>query len=720
MRKISCKNCKCSVVIGCILNFFSIFGDIGSDSAVSLQSLITFIGATNNTVLGFAALGGGFVLYDSSASFSFNAYFPVQGLAGFNGGICYLMRDMHFDSYTDIETSGTIQGNFHTLEFAPRSEILYFPAGEQFRVFDSKSTVTTVYSVDWAPTDTYLLAGTALSSTSSELQIFTWDQENKELIPTSGFNLSVGVNEVEWQPVSSPPYIFAASTTDGVRTFTFDTSSNTVIAIDTKATGSASPALVWAPSGGYLAISSTSNAVAGSDILAIFSVSSGVMTRITTTNTLQTNRRAQRAALAWDNTGSYLAVGTSKYVPGAGTNAATLFLFYYNGSTLSLTQSIRIPPTGPSSRGSGIGCLAWSHDGALLAVGLVATSGESNSPINKIRMFSFNGSSFNEVTAYYNGETQNVYNIVWEDDDSNLAYVRGIGASYELQGCVVNRTTQKLETWAQGILSGNGLGIDWNNFEGPVEHEDIYIAVGDDTAKASVWGVGAKPFVFSDIDIVFNGPVQFKEKVIFNGVCSMTSNNNIIDINNQSIVLTSGAHLTIYNSILYGMGGGQSIVFLDSTSTLTFSQVKMINTRDFYLRGSLNIEGDVVITGTYKITYSTDSICRINDNSQLFLDSGITFSYDPPSGANNLVVFNGPTSGLYLNEVTPYIASSNGLLLTKGKITFNGLCPVIAPHGLFLGDGTSSNDVVLNIMSDSGIKLSSGYLISRLTEIGWQ
>lgn len=697
-----CKNLTFFYIFLCFIPM-SLYSDIGSDTAVSRQPLIIFSGATNNTVLGFAALAGGFFLTDSATSFSFNAYFPVGTIAGFNSGTCYLMRDMSFDSYIDISTSGTIEGNFHTLEFAPRSDTLLFPTAGQSARFDRDLTGTTVYSVDWSTTDTYLLAGTALSSTSSELQIFYFDQNTLLITPTAGINLSVGVNEVGWQPVNEPPYFFAASTTDGVRTFTFDPTARTVTAVDTQATGSAALGLSWEPNGGFLAISSLSTVTMGSDILAVFSVSSGVMTRITTTNSLPIRRRVTRGSLAWNSAGTYLAVGTD--LTGASSGYETLFLYYYNGATLSLVQSIRI--TGAAVTGYEVRSLSWSHDGTLLAVGLSGST-------DKIRIFEFNGSTLTENTSYRNGETQNVYNIAWEVDDLNLAYVRGTGANYEVRACIVDRVVDKLLLFAQGTLGGNGLGVSWNHKAFAGSTAGIYVATGDDATYTSIWGIAANPFVLDNLDLVFNGPVQLTESIIIRGICSVTSNGSLLDINNKSIVMDSGAQLTVYNTHLYGMGGGYSVVFTDTSALIILQEDTIVNTRDFYLRGPLYIAGDVKITGTFKFTYSTDAVSTIAHNAQLYFDSGITFSYDPPSGANNLLSFESEASELYLNEVTSYINSVSGMMLTKGTITVDGICPVYATHGLYIGDGaSSSNNPILNILPDSGLKLNAGYMINQ-------
>ena len=281
-------------------------------------------------------------------------------------------------------------------------------------------------------------------------------------------------------------------------------------------------------------------------------------------------------------------------------------------------------------------------------------------------------------------------------------------------GYSVNRQVQKLVLWAIGNLANAGNGVSFNHVEASTEHTNVYIATGDSASTVSVFGVKPMPFVLTNLDLVFNGPVQLTESIIFNGICSVTANGNLIDVNNQSIIIRPGAQVTIYNTILYNMGGGQSLVFLSpSTSSVFLASVQAINTRDFTLNGPLTIDGDVQITGTYKFTYRTNQPSYIYPDAQLYFDSGVTFSYDPIGGASNLLNFYDSTSELYLYETSTYITATAGMVLTNGQLTIDGACPLNSGT-LYLGDGTTADNVTLNVLSDSGIIINGGYLISRL------
>ena len=187
-----------------------------SNTVPSRQSLIYFPSTDTNSVLAFAALEGGFMIADVTTSFSLASYFPIGTTAGFNGGLLYMQRDLAFDSNIEIVTSGTINGNSHTVAFEPRSDILLFPGSEKFTLLSSKVTGSPVESVDWNSTDSYLLAGTILGATVNELQIFSWNSSSFTLTPTASLNAAVTINEVAWQPgYATNPY-FAAATSAGL------------------------------------------------------------------------------------------------------------------------------------------------------------------------------------------------------------------------------------------------------------------------------------------------------------------------------------------------------------------------------------------------------------------------------------------------------------------------------------------------------------------------
>ena len=133
-------------------------------------------------------------------------------------------------------------------------------------------------------------------------------------------------------------------------------------------------------------------------------------------------------------------------------------------------------------------------------------------------------------------------------------------------------------------------------------------------------------------------------------------------------------------------------------------------------QGQLAIIGDCTMTGTGAFIYSSSQTSTIFHGAQWYFDSGMTFSYFPQSGSNNLINFADSTAQLYLYETALY-AQSAGLQLTQGTVTIDGLCPFYSyatttSNGILIGDGSSSaNNVNLMILPESGIDAGSGYVV---------
>ena len=163
--------------------------------------------------------------------------------------------------------------------------------------------------------------------------------------------------------------------------------------ISSAATGNNVNALSWAPSGTYVAVGKNDNTAE----VTVYPVSAGGVLGTAVNYNITPNATVQRTAIAWDKTGSYLAVGTA--------TSPQLRLLYYNGTTLTPQQTIAVGQT--------VQTLAWSHDGALLAAGLAGGT-------NRFSMYSFNGSTLTAVPSYNNGETLTVNSISWDSDDTDL------------------------------------------------------------------------------------------------------------------------------------------------------------------------------------------------------------------------------------------------------------------------------------------------------------
>jgi len=162
---------------------------------------------------------------------------------------------------------------------------------------------------------------------------------------------------------------------------------------------------------------------------------------------------------------------------------------------------------------------------------------------------------------------------------------------------------------------------------------------------------------------------------------------------------------------------GTNLQCLDSTGTIKFQNVIcVVNNTMQFSQGQLAILNDCTMTGTGTFIYSSNQAATVAANSQWRFDRGMTFSYYPQSGANNLINFANRTAQLYLYE-TALHAQPAGLRFTKGTVAIEGWCPfysdALTPaNGILFGDNVlSANNVNLMILAESGINPESGYVV---------
>ena len=105
-----------------------------------------------------------------------------------------------------------------------------------------------------------------------------------------------------------------------------------------------------------------------------------------------------------------------------------------------------------------------------------------------------------------------------------------------------------------------------------------------------------------------------------------------------------------------------SIVFKDSELVLSHEYT--------FSYGSILFDQDVKITGTKTFVYASAMGSTINSESQLYLDMGVGFSYDPPTDNRDLLIMTDTSSRLFCNGCTLY-STPTGLRLTNGIVLFD-------------------------------------------------
>ncbi len=654
---------------------------VGSDTAVAIEPFYAFQQtATNNMMLGFAATATvGFALATSNTC-TWNAFFPTGSTIYLNGGTLNLSEDIIFSSNASIYNSGTINANNRAIIFENESSSTIPKNTTALSFINSQNAVGAVYSVDWSSDNLYVAAGTVWQPSGYELRVYSFNGVALTLVadihPTNP--VPGNLYELAWSPMGGPPYYLAVATANDLRAFQFTPTSG-LVQTGVYLNGPAFQAVSWHPSGNIIA--------AGVNISPYITVCSLSPTGSLSVIATYASGGIARGALSFDYTGSYLAAGIS----GSGT-ALQVLSWNVTTSTLSGAASV--------SFGSSVYSVAWSPDGTLLAVGLP----------NQLQIYSFNRTtpSLTQIPSYtVSGFSSYINSISWSPDGSFIAI--GVSGNNVFQLFAVNRTAQQLSLLAQYSLASYPYQIKYSSNE-------AFIATADNFDNVSVFDFSlTNTMIFANAAIQISGDTYLKVPLIFQGTSVLDGHNCALYLGNTgSITVASGASLLLKNVNIYNVAG-TNINCLDNTGTLSFYNVTWSQDSDVtFTQGQLAIVGSLVMTGNHRFIYESDQTSTIYDLGNWYFDNGMTFSYAPLHGENNLIAFQDNQSILYLYGTTLY-ASSTGLRFTDGCLKIEGQCQFISDatieaNGIWIGDGNPSDDVTLKILPESGIITGSGYV----------
>lgn len=104
---------------------------IGSDTTPSRQASVIFPTATDNQILGFAAMDFGFTLADAATTVTYNAFLSSSGMINFNGGTFFLANDFKINTDGFIVNTGSVIGNQNAVMFSKNITGTTFPVVPQ-------------------------------------------------------------------------------------------------------------------------------------------------------------------------------------------------------------------------------------------------------------------------------------------------------------------------------------------------------------------------------------------------------------------------------------------------------------------------------------------------------------------------------------------------------------------------------------------------------------
>ena len=688
---------------------------VGSDTAVSRVSVSQlFPQGEDNKITGFISLEGGIELEGHTVTCTFDGLMQLTGTIQMHGGTLELEQDFVLHNLTCFDSIGDINGNGHALVLPAHKRQFLLPISIKaisIELIDEIDVTSDANSIDWDVTGSYIVVATDVDIAES-LRVFFFD--GTQLTFTAGSSAITNVNAVRWHPTE---HFFAASIDSTVLPpedlfiFQFFPATASLIQTHSRFLTGDGPALAWHPTGNFLAATSTD--VLQEVRIYTFDTATGELgpggypggaspaTGALIFDNLVPSRDVQDNAIAWDSTGTFLAVGITNDAT-AGVAELHVYAFDTTPTSFVLTTSIDF--------GASVSSVDWRPSSTLLLVGL------GTGVTERLRLYDFNpvARTLTELTSARIGENdQQVFAAPWRSDGEAIAIGTATGENAEIRVFAFDASDN---TFA--FCDGRALPLAVNDARW--SRDGRFFAIGDENSMLSVYKIIGRDTIFDCLKVCLNSDVLLRVPITFTDICR-------IDGRGHDLVLDTGAALKV------GAGGtlhcqevtlrsvnGNKIACLDTSGTITLQNVRLVLDGDFtFTQGSIVVKEDVVLRGEHVFTYQSAQQSQIASNGTLFLDRGLTFSYDPSSASDSLLAFADETARMKLNSATLH-TTTTGLRLTKGKFIVDGhsfLSGEVASvtGAIQFGDGTSAGNIDLLVLPEAVLEVVGGVVSYRNT-----
>lgn len=222
----------------------------------------------------------------------------------------------------------------------------------------------------------------------------------------------------------------------------------------------------------------------------------------------------------------------------------------------------------------------------------------------------------------------------------------------------------------------------------------------------------------SNVGIFFDGDITLNNCVLeFGGNSSLVGRGNCLVLNpNSRINVRSDSSLLLKDIILVNVNGTGKLSGVDTTSTFSFDDTTVIMDGNFtFTQGKFDVLTNLTLTGDGKIfSYRTTQTSNILNTAQLTVDQGVTFSYAPTNASKTLLMLQGSQAVLALAGGN-LDASASGIQLTKGLVNVSGNIALSGgTTGATLGDGTSANNLTLDLSPAAVLNLSGNVVFNNV------
>jgi hypothetical protein len=672
----------------------------GSNTAVLRLAANIFFPNTDsdNRIIGFSTVENGLTIQDNTTNVTLDVLYPIAESINLNDGNIFLKRDLVFSNTTRILALGTFLSNNHSIHIPSSLNNLTGSQGY------STTLSNTPRSVAWSGDNKYLAE---VGTTGPEIDIVYFDDFS--LTQTLTANTGAWCNSVAWPSNNNYFMVGLATGTGEVKGYYLNTSNGTLtntqsLTITPTAT---IRAFAFTRTGSFVAIGrrgttgpadEPGNGVA-TDQLAVCAYNSpgpGWATVLSTTG-FSTPKGVTNDAMAWDPSGSYLAVGTD-YSATAG--IAEVLIYYFNGTTLTLTASI---DTDGRAR-----ALDWSPTGTFIAVGIEGGTLNTN-----LRVYSYTIS--NGIVAQVSSVSQSldVLSVRWSFDGKSLLAGTVPGGTPALATCTTydfDRTKYVLSERDILLYTAEVRNVRWA--------QDSTRYSFSSTPSLLVRVVGGILNINNGA-LLIDGNMTINAKINFSGTCALIANNNTIDLNQTGLIkATPGTSLLLKNVTFKGVTNN-SILCMDNVATITFDRVNLILTENLsFTTGHFDVISDLTISGSKSFIYSSSIQSSIQPKAKITFNPGSSFGYLPTTNQRNLISMVDKTSTLFFNGASLF-SSATGLRITTGTMLIDGKMNIGSAaantgEAITFGDGSSAaTDVTIVLLPSAQISVTSGYVINE-------
>lgn len=241
--------------------------------------------------------------------------------------------------------------------------------------------------------------------------------------------------------------------------------------------------------------------------------------------------------------------------------------------------------------------------------------------------------------------------------------------------------------------------------------------------------LGTEDQVWTSTLLWKNGSISLNSHVVlhgqwmFDGDCVVQGSGNMLDLDGTGeLLVAEGATLSLRNMRIRGISAEQ-IRCLGPKSNVILDDIIWEQDGDVvFSQGHLTWAHEVIMKGNSTFSYQSGQVSTIFSESNLILDRGFTWIYDPQQNASkDLLKFEDVTASLILDSATFHVTTT-GINLQNGTLQVKGESylladkeveedTVLVDEGICLGDGDSLNDMACEILSGASLHVQSGAFI---------